>query len=183
MLHRYYARIQSLQIIRATLHPSLASAASVIFMASLVRLGWYLDIESLKSSGLGIEIMLFHAGLCFVMSGISLWLSPACQNPNFALGWRRIRNRKDIENLQNIKIFCLLLSRLSALAVGIFGFLTLLQHLCGGNLRMDGLLFHPASGVMGLDQEQMGFRTIALDVLIEKTDFHCDWYAQMLALS
>lgn len=184
MLNLTRLRLQNLHQIPARLWmPQIASAIAII-VGSFVLLGWYLDFTWLKNSISGShDTMKANAALCFLLSGISLWLS--------ALGQRKteiIANRRRFL-VQKVTYF--LIAKICALAVLLISGLTIVEYLFGWNLGIDDLLFR--NSVMELTTTsavRMAYNaavnfvliSISLYLLERKNSPRSAWCVQILAL-
>lgn len=86
----------------------------------IVLIGWIFDISALKSISPKMVTMKANTALCFVLTGLSLWL----------LQRYRLDNRLGRG-----------IARICALVVFLIGFLTLFEYISGFNLGIDQLLF------------------------------------------
>jgi len=199
MLNANRLRLQDLHQI--PLHSLVAQTASAIaiLIGSLVLVGWYLDIEVLKSGFLGSPAtMKVNTALCFVLSGVSLWLCLRSEERERG-GNRDGRNNKRRERrIQNYfptprlpHFASVSISTICAIAVTIIAALTLSQYLFGWNLGIDELLFRDSpTSVATSHPGRMGLNTalnfmlisVALNLLIHQKNHRSYWYAQILAL-
>jgi PAS domain S-box-containing protein len=152
--------------------PSLVVQATSVFtivVGCLVLLGWWLELDFLKNCfSLSIVTMKANTALCFVLSGLSLWLSSR-------------------ETHKRIPI----LARVCASTVLAIGTLTLCEYLFGWNLRIDELLSHDSipslltshPGRMGLNSA-LNFMLVgrALELVSMPKTSRSYWYAQVIAL-
>ena len=93
------------------------------FIGSLVLIGWYFDIEILKLGFPGSPAtMKANTALCFLLSGLSLWLSQIMAVQRSSLGETR-------------RILYLRISQFCAVAVAGIGLLTIIQYLFGWEFR------------------------------------------------
>ena len=143
MLNIHYLRIKDLLriparlgVVKVTSAMPLASAAIAIFIGSLVLLGWYFDIEILKKGFPGSPAtMKANTALCFLLSGLSLWLSQIMVVQRTSSGEKR-------------RVFYLRMSRFCAVAVAGIGLLTIIQYSFGYNFGIDELLFQDSPIVL-----------------------------------
>jgi PAS domain S-box-containing protein len=186
MLNFNHLWLQSLQKIPGHLRVVQVTSTICIIIGSLVLLGWYFDIEVLKSGFPGSNAtMKANTAMCMILSGISLWFSQknVGQNLDLAAGENR--------NFSDQKILSLWISRLCAVTVTVIGIFTILEYLSGWNFGIDELLFRDSSfvdikthfGRMGLNTAfNFLFVGIALELLINSHTRHSYWYTQSLSL-
>ncbi len=112
---------------------SAATSAFAIFIGCLVLVGWGLDIAILKSVFAGAATMKANTAVCFILAGVSLWLtgrgggdSPLILPRSQKKRWRR---------------YGVLVAQTGAIASSTIAILTLSQYLFGWNLGIDELLF------------------------------------------
>ncbi|MEA5625928.1 PAS domain S-box protein [Nostoc sp. UHCC 0251] len=157
------------------------ASAIAVFVASLVLIGWCLDIEVLKRGFPGSPAtMKVNTALCFVLCGISLWL--------FSTGGGNNSKFK----IQNSKLFpTVLISRVCAIAVTTIAALTLCEYLFGWNLGIDELVFRDSStSITTSHPGRMGVNTaldfilvsVALQLLVHPKNHHSYWYGQIITL-
>ncbi|WP_017315761.1 PAS domain-containing sensor histidine kinase [Mastigocladopsis repens] len=162
-----------------TVTRTLSQAASVfvIFVGCIVLIGWIVDIALLKSVLPGLVTMKANTAIAFLLSGVSLWLLLKTQE--------RKRGGFPISPR-----FHVLIAQSCAIAVMLFGLLTLCQYLFGWNIGIDELLFRDLrKAVETSHQGRMGTNTagnfvligVALWLLGQKT-YRCYWLAQGLTL-
>ena len=186
MLNIHYLRIKDLLriparlgVVKVTSAMPLASAAIAIFIGSLVLLGWYFDIEILKKGFPGSPAtMKANTALCFLLSGLSLWLSQIMVVQRTSSGEKR-------------RVFYLRMSRFCAVAVAGIGLLTIIQYSFGYNFGIDELLFQDSPIVLTTSHSgRMGVNTalcftligVALYLIIQ-TNKQCKyWYAQIFTI-
>jgi PAS domain S-box-containing protein len=171
MLHFNRLQLQDLYRFR------VAKTASVItvLVSVLVLLGWFFDLEFLKTSGYkNLVTMKPNTSVCFLLSGACLWL----------LQTAKTKSSSDHINYRRY-------SRFLAVIVTLIGLLTISQYFFGWNLGIDELLFedqpqplltsHP--GRMGLNT---AFNFILLGIslfLLSQTRNSRNYgYAQIFAL-
>jgi len=147
MLNIHHLRIKDLLkiparlgMVKVTSAMPLASAAIASFIGSLVILGWYFDIEILKKGFPGSPAtMKANTALCFLLSGLSLWLSQIIAARRISLG----ETETEVNNMNSPRryVFYLWLARFCAVTVTGIGLLTLIQYLFDWNFGIDELLF------------------------------------------
>lgn len=157
-------------------HSVVAQPASAItlFVGCLVLLGWWLDLEFIKNCfSLSIVSMKANAAVCFILSGVSLWLSQG------AVGGENTPSSPS------------LLSRVCATTVLVIAGLTLSQYVFGWNLGIDELLLRDSpNALMTSHPGRMGLNTAvnflligrALELVGEPKTRRSYWYAQIFAL-
>jgi len=163
------------QISSQSLVGQVASAITII-VGCLVLLGWGLRLEFLESFfSLSAVSMKVNAALCFILSGVSLWLS------------LRRGGGEEGEKMSPPPV----VARVCALTVQIIGWITLSQYLLSWNFGVDELLFrdvpitvtayHP--GRMGLNTA-LNFMLVgrAIELLGYPKTYRSYWYAQAFAL-
>jgi PAS domain S-box-containing protein len=200
-------QLQKLRQIPTHLLVAQVASALLFLIGSLVLVGWLLDIEILKNGfPSSPSTMKANTALCFVLSGISLWLS--LKGDELRGGGERDNRRGGDSNNYSLTSPTapnpkggrlpplphsptLLISRVCAITVTIIASITLSQYLFGWNLGIDQLLFrdspisvttsHP--GRMGLNTA-LNFILIgrALELLVNQKTDRSYWYAQILAL-
>jgi hypothetical protein len=173
--------LQNLRLIYSPRLVAKTSSLLAILLGCLVLLGWLFDIEVLKSfSPSNLATMKANTALCFVLSGLSLWL----------LLKRGLGGQGGLEGQFRISNFEFRISRVCAVAVAVIGLLTLSQYFFGWNLGIDELLFRDLSNtVTTISPRQMGLNTatnfvlvgIAL-LLLGQRNRRSYWYAQVLSL-
>lgn len=169
----------------------VAKAASLvtILVGSLVLLGWWFNIDFLKSFfSLSTVTMKANAALCLVLSGISLWLS--------LKGRGEVGEKSAVEGEQpTTEAFSLsntyLFARLCTLVVQLIGGITLSQYLFSLNLGIDEALFpnlhlpviteHPGRMALNTALNLMLIGR-AIELLLHPKTYRSYWYAQILAL-
>ncbi|HBE51367.1 MAG TPA: hypothetical protein DDW76_21965, partial [Cyanobacteria bacterium UBA11369] len=113
---------------------SAATSAFAIFIGCLVLVGWGLDIAILKSVVPGAATMKANTAVCFILAGVSLWLT--------GRGWGEspdsILPRQEKKTLRRYRV---LVAQTGAIASTTIAILTLSQYLFGWNLGIDELLF------------------------------------------
>ncbi|MEH2177291.1 PAS domain S-box protein [Nostoc sp.] len=182
------------------------ASAIAVFVGSLVLVGWCLGIEVLKRGFPGSPAtMKVNTALCFVLSGMSLWLffkeeqgsSTSLREaaPTATLSDRRAGGNNSKFKIQNSKLFThfptLLISQVCAIAVTTIAALTLGQYLFGWNLGIDELVFRDLQTSMATSHPgRMGVNTalnfilvsVALQIQIHLKSHRSYWYAQIIAL-
>jgi len=120
---------------------SAATSAFAIFIACLVLVGWGLDIAILKSVFPGAATMKANTAVCFILAGLSLWLTGRGGGDG-AMGGRgdspQIVPRPEKKTLRRYRV---LVAQTCAIASSTIAILTLSQYLFGWNLGIDELLF------------------------------------------
>ncbi|MCU1266489.1 MAG: domain S-box [Acidobacteria bacterium] len=113
---------------------SRGAAVFVMLVAGLVLCGWLLDSGGLKRI-YGEITMKANTAICLLLAAASVWTLPRrTQSSHKAFG------------------------ELCALAAGVIGFLTLVEHFTGWNLRIDQLIFTEAPGALATTSPgRMGF--------------------------
>ncbi|MFN6474542.1 MAG: PAS domain S-box protein [Nostoc sp. SerVER01] len=178
-------RLRLQDILKSPANSFVAKIASAIpvLVGSLVLVGWWLEIDVLKRGFPGSPAtMKFNTALCFVLSGMSLWL--------FLTGGRTRRGGE--RTVQNYLHFpSILLAKVCAIAVTTIAGLTLCQYLFGWNLGIDELVFRDSPTSLATSHPgRMGVNTalnftlvsVALQFLIYQRNYRSYWYAQILAL-
>ncbi|HIK07510.1 MAG TPA: PAS domain S-box protein [Trichormus sp. M33_DOE_039] len=139
-----------------------ASAIAVV-VGILILTVWCLGVEIFKGNFLGLAVTIQpNTALCFVLSGISLWLIVGGKPPQSHY-----------------------LSRICAIAVGVIALFTLSKYLWGWNLGIDMLFSTPTA-----DQGRIGWNTslsfilvsLALQLLVYPRNRRSYWYAQIFTL-
>ncbi|MBE8985698.1 PAS domain S-box protein [Nostoc sp. LEGE 12450] len=168
----------------------VAKVASVIpiLVGSLVLIGWWLGIEVLKRGfPSSLATMKVNTALCFVLSGLSLWLFLKAENK----GKRTIQNYPHPSTFRLLDFPTLVISRVCAIAVTTIAALTLCEYLFGWNLGIDEMLFLDSpTSMTTLYPGRMGVNTafnfilvsLALQILINPKNHHSYWSAQIIAL-
>ncbi|MDJ0733343.1 MAG: GAF domain-containing sensor histidine kinase [Nostocaceae cyanobacterium] len=169
-------------------HYPIARIASGIAIACglLVIIGWYLDIEIIKSCFVpSLVVTKANTGVCFLLSGLSLWL---LQTKNSS---RRIQRNFPPLPHQYIFRFPNTLARVLGVGVTIIALLTLCEYIWDWNLGIDEFLFRDTSASAStIYPGRMKFNTainfiltgITLELLGEKKRFPQYLYAQILTL-
>jgi len=107
----------------------LLASLLAVMVGGMVLVGWTFDIVVLKSVLPNGVPMKANTAICFILSGIALWLI-ARPPQSFS---------------QNISIF---IARLCSLLIGMIGLLTLGEYVFGWNLGIDQWLFNASVGGM-----------------------------------
>lgn len=155
-----------------------AASAIAIIIGGWVLVGWWLDIDILKSGFPGSPAtMKVNTALCFVLSGLSLWLSLGLEKKT-----KKEQAQKKIRSL--LCLGC-------AIAVILIPALTIIQYLFGWNFGIDELLFRDLHITSATSHPgRMGVNTALNFILVgsalgfitfPKTQRSC-WYSQILAL-
>ncbi|AFY34556.1 ATP-binding protein [Calothrix sp. PCC 7507] len=175
-------------------HSLVVTVASwlVILVGISVLLGWCFEIEFLKNGFYASNVtMKANSGLCFVLSGISLWLLQNAGSQRRILGLGQNGASKEKKNYPRQSVLYFKLARVCALLVLITGLLTFSQYLFGWNLGIDELLFRDwmqesaisSPGRMGLKTAlNFIFVGIGLELLVRKKSRRNYWYAQIISL-
>ncbi len=179
MLNTNHLRIKDLLKISGRLGVVRVSSAITIFIGSLGLLGWYFDIEILKLGFPGSPAtMKANSALCFLLSGLSLWLSQIMAVQRSNLGETR-------------RILYLRTSQVCAVTVAGIGLLTIIQYLFGWNFGIDELLFRDLTIVVTtLHPGRMGVNTAlsfsligsALYLIVQANRQHNYWIAQIFTI-
>ena len=113
---------------------------------SVVLIGWILDIPVLKNISPDFVAMKANTAICFILIGLSLWLSQT--------KWQGNRTVRGI-------------ARLCAFVVFLTGFLTFWEYMLGGNFGIDQLLFkEPATAILTSSPGKMAFNTSIIFAII-----------------
>jgi len=162
------------------------ASAIAICIGSLVLFGSWLNIEVVTHGfWKSTSTMKANTALCFVLSGISLWLSQE--------GDKGTRGQGDKEDNENNSSFppsppppTFWLSKICSVAVSLIGLFTLIEYLFGWNFGIDQLLLRDSSPVTTFYPGRMGLNTALNFVLvgraIEQKTCRSFWYAQIFAL-
>jgi PAS domain S-box-containing protein len=111
----------------------------IFLSGSVVLIGWILDIPVLKSISPNFVTMKANTAICFILIGLSLWLSQT--------------KRQDNQTARRI-------ARLCAFAVFMIGFLTFLEYVIGRDFGIDQLLFkESATAILTSTPGRMAFNT------------------------
>jgi PAS domain S-box-containing protein len=173
-------------------HSLIAQAASAItfLIGCLVLLGWWLDLEFFKNCFyLSIATMKANAALCFILSGVSLWLSQGEVGEVGEVGKVRGAITSSSSSSPSSPIF--LIARMCAITVLVIAALTLGEYLFSWNLGIDELLVHDSpNALMTSHPGRMGLTTAinflvigrALELLSQPKTNRSYWYAQVFAL-
>ncbi|MDZ8033305.1 PAS domain S-box protein [Nostoc sp. DedSLP04] len=165
------------------------ASAIAVFVGSLVLVGWCLGIEVLKRGFPGSPAtMKVNTALCFVLSGVSLWLF--FKDEQGSRGERRIQNYPH-SSTAPLPVLTFLISQVCAIAVTTIAALTLCQYIFGWNLGIDELVFRDSrTSLATLHPGRMGVNTalnfilvsVALQILIHPKSHRSYWYAQIITL-
>ncbi|WP_017655909.1 ATP-binding protein [Fortiea contorta] len=163
----------------------------VIVGGGSVLLGWLWGVELLKRAFYtGTATMKVNSALCFVLSGICLWLLQKGESQRFAVEENQAGRKKKSDLRRHHRLY-LRLARVCALLVFIIGLLTLSEYFFNWNLGIDELVFRDSSPeTMGLYPGRMGLNTalsflfisVALELLGRKQSRRHYWYAQIITL-
>ncbi|RCJ32872.1 histidine kinase [Nostoc minutum NIES-26] len=167
------------------------ASAIAILVGVLVLLGWNFHIEFLKAGFPGSPAtMKANTALCFILSGILLWLSQKVKGNGFDLD-EQTKTRVNKKNSPRPDVFYLRLSRILATAVALISLLALVEYLFGWHLSINELMFRDSPttvttfrpGLMGLNTA-LNFLliSIAFNLLVYQKNHRNYWYAQILAL-
>ncbi|YAF95790.1 MAG: ATP-binding protein [Nodularia sp. CChRGM 3473] len=178
MLNVNRLRLQNLQRLRVA---QVASAIAIL-VGVLVLFGWYFDSKFLKQFGYASPVTIKpNEALCFLLAGISLWLSQIGQS----------KTKTDQRPTPRHRFAYLRLSRICAVAVTLIGLLTFSQYLFNWNLQIDEFLFQDSANALFTSHPgRMGFNTALNFMLVGRTlellaypkTRRSYWYAQILAL-
>ncbi|WP_223280119.1 PAS domain S-box protein [Nostoc sp. PA-18-2419] len=167
----------------------IASAIPVL-VGSLVLTGWWLEIEVLKRGFPGsLGTMKFNTALCFVLSGMSLWLFlTGGRTSKKEDGGKQVGQQRTIKNSRYSRI--LVLSRVCAIAVTTIAALTLCEYLFDWNFGIDELLFLDSRRSLAISHPgRMGVNTVLNFILVSvalqflnEQNHRSYWYAQIIAL-
>ena len=177
------------------------ASAIAICVGSLVLLGWWLNIEVVTHGfGNSISTMKANTALCFVLSGISLWLQEGDREDDLGTPWRQgdsLETRGLLGDKENNSSFSpsphpplFWLSKICSVAVSLIGLLTLIEYLFGWNFGIDELLLRDSSPVTTFYPGRMGLNTAlnfvllgrAIELIIHQKTRRSFWYAQILTL-
>ncbi len=125
----------------ADLFKKISGKLSIFILLSglVVLIGWFLGIPALKSILPNLVTMKANVAICFILTGLSLWL--ACKE-RFA------------DRLVRLLVYA------CALTVFLTGFLTFCEYLFSWNPGIDQLLFkEPATAVLTSSPGRMAFNT------------------------
>ncbi len=176
-------RLQDILKIPANSFVAKIASAIPVLVGSLVVVGWWLEIDVLKRGfPTSPATMKFNTALCFVLSGMSLWLF-LTEGRTKRGGERTIPNYLHFPGL--------LLSKVCAIGVTAIAGLTLFEYLFGWNFGIDELLFRDSPTSLATSHPgRMGVNTalnfllvsVGLQFLIYQKNYRSYWYAQILAL-
>ncbi|MBW4610152.1 MAG: PAS domain S-box protein [Hassallia sp. WJT32-NPBG1] len=180
------------------------ASAIAICVGGLVLLGSWLNIE-IVTHGFwnSTSIMKANTALCFVLSGISLWLSQEGDRGIRGQGDKgdkedslKTRAQEDKENNSfppssySPSPSTFWLSKVCSGGVILIGLLTLIEYLFGWNFGIDQLLLPNSSPVITFYPGRMGLNTAlnflllgrAIELIIHQKTRRSFWYAQILTL-
>ncbi|MDP2761569.1 MAG: EAL domain-containing protein [Sideroxyarcus sp.] len=134
--------------------PKLTSLAAVlaVVVGAMVLVGWTFDITALKSVLPGWVAMKTNTAVCFILTGIALWLTarpPATFNPERSGRSLSYGNRTAYPLRVQRSTFFFRLARLCGLLTGLIGLLTLCEYIFGWNPGIDQWLFREPAGTVG----------------------------------
>lgn len=190
MLNIHHLRIKDLLKIPARLGVVKVTSVIAIFIGSLVILGWYFDIEILKKGFPGSPAtMKANTALCFLLSGLSLWLSQIIAARRISLG----ETETEVNNRNSPRryVLYLWLARFCAVTVTGIGLLTIIQYLFDWNFGIDELLFPDSPIVVTTSHAgRMGINTatsftligLALYFIVQSKKQLTYWSTQIFAL-
>jgi len=141
----------------------------IFLSGSAVLIGWILDIPVLKNISPNFVAMKANTAICFILIGLSLWLSQE----------KRLGNR-----------LCRKIARFCAFVVFMVGFLTFWEYMLGRDFGIDQLLFkEPATSILTHSPGRMAFNTSIIFMIISTTLFMAgfetvffSWLAQLLVI-
>ncbi len=120
---------------------SAAAGVAVVFVGSLVLVGWLLGIDALKSISPTFVTMKANTAVGLVLAGTALWLQSARRGAPWA---------------GTVAGFC-------SVVVALIGALTLSQYVFGWDLGIDQLLFNESAGAVGTSNPGRMAPTTALN--------------------
>ncbi|WP_392535487.1 PAS domain S-box protein [Nostoc sp. C117] len=184
-------RLQDIFKVPANSFVAQIASAIPVLVGSLVLVGWWLEIEIFKHGFPGSPAtMKVNTALCFVLSGVSLWLFLRTEGQGGrGAGGQRGRGERTIQNYPHSRT--LLVSRVCAIAVTTIAGLTLCEYLFGWNFGIDELMFRDSAASLATSHPgRMGVNTalnfilmsVALQFLIHPKTHRSYWYSQILAL-
>lgn len=172
MLNISHLRIRDLLKIPVRLGVVRTTSAISIFIGGLVLLGWYFDLEILKKGFPGSPAtMKANTALCFLLSGLSLWISQSMTETR--------------------RVFYLWLSRFCTVTVAGICLLTIIQYVLGWNFGIDEFLFWDSPIVLTTSHPgRMGFNTalsfilinVAIYLIIQPNKQRSYWVAQIFTI-
>jgi PAS domain S-box-containing protein len=148
---------------KTQLFKSVSEILSIcIFLGgSAVLIGWILDIPALKSISPDFVAMKANTAICFILIGLSLWLSQTKRQGNRAA--RRI-------------------ARLCAFVVFMTGFLSFLEYMLGRNFGIDQLLFKESvTAILTSSPGRMAFNTSIIFMTIGISLLLCGFETALFA--
>lgn len=116
-----------------------------IIVGVFVLIGWWLEIEMLKSVIAGQATMKANAALSFIFLGLALWLQPNSSNINHHI--KRV-------------------ARILALAAALIAALTLIEYILGVDLHFDQVLFSDPTSATSLSPPGRMAHATALNILL-----------------
>ncbi|MBF2006888.1 MAG: PAS domain S-box protein [Chlorogloeopsis fritschii C42_A2020_084] len=182
----YVNRLRQQSLNQIFSHPLLIGkfgSGFAILVGCLVMFGWWFNLEVLKNCfNLSKVTMKGNTALCFILLGISLWLSiKSREDSNTGIISKQVRKYSH----------SVLLARACAFTVFLIGTLTLIQYLFGWNFGIDQLLFLEEPNPRLTSQPgRMGLNTAvnfillgkALELLGKPKTDRSIWYAQIFTL-
>ncbi|WP_414576167.1 PAS domain S-box protein [Anabaena sp. CCY 9402-a] len=139
------------------------ASAIAIVVGSLILIVWYLKLKFLQGNFLSITVTIQpNTALCFVLSGISLWLL--------------VRKKQQKRSY---------LSSICATAVGVIASLTLSKYLLSWNLGLDDVLqkiTHYQGGMGWNTALNFILLSIGQQLLVHPRNNRSYWYAQIFTL-
>ena len=174
------------------------ASAIAIGVGSIVLLGWLLNIEVAKSGFWGNSSTIkANTALCFVLCGISLWLSQVGDKEDKGDKGDSLETRGQGRNSSPTLVQTRLIASVPWLARGcttlviLTGLATFIQYVFGCNFGIDEVLFRELSpSVTSLYPGRMGLNTAiafmlvgrAIELLSHPKKERSYWYAQVFAL-
>ncbi|WGV26603.1 ATP-binding protein [Halotia branconii] len=154
------------------------AGAIAILVGGLVLLGRYFRLELPQAVFFGSSVVMkANTALCFLLSGISLWLLVRVSREN-----SKSEKTQDKRNSSRRRLFYLKLYRGFAAVPGLIGLLTLVQYFVSlvGDAPITIVAFRPE--LMGLNTA-LNFILLSrsLDLLLHPKTQRSYWYAQILS--